>query len=58
MEYCEFGILRELLDREKDFIFGKCMVLVLGVVWGLYWLYYLEVFEFYGKIRSLNFLVI
>lgn len=36
MEYCELGTLRELLDKEKDLIFAKRIVLALGAAMGLY----------------------
>ncbi|KAI5944781.1 Mixed lineage kinase domain-like protein [Manis javanica] len=58
MEYCELGTLRELLDKEKDLIFAKRIVLALGAAMGLYRLHHSEVpAQLHRNINSMSFLV-
>ncbi|XP_008065929.1 mixed lineage kinase domain-like protein [Carlito syrichta] len=57
MEYCEFGTLRELLDKKKSLEFAERIALVLGAAQGLYRLHHSETPELHRNINSTSFLV-
>ncbi|KAM9607121.1 LOW QUALITY PROTEIN: mixed lineage kinase domain-like protein [Trichechus inunguis] len=56
MEHCEFGTLRELLDKEQNLEFGVCIFLS-GAARGLYRLHHSEEPELHRNISSTSFLV-